>query len=43
MEGDRSKEFDNSLLQCTSPRNTRVELDDDVVKALKGKFPGIEM
>ncbi|XP_051982789.1 uncharacterized protein LOC127643894 [Xyrauchen texanus] len=39
-QGDISKDFDNSLLQSTSPQNTHVELDDDVVKALK-ELPGI--
>ncbi|KAF4095968.1 hypothetical protein G5714_023571 [Onychostoma macrolepis] len=40
QEDNASKEFENSLFQRTSPQNTLVTLDDDVVKALK-KLPGI--
>ncbi|RXN04257.1 hypothetical protein ROHU_013030 [Labeo rohita] len=35
QEDNVSKEFENSLLQRTSPQNSPVMLDDDVVKALK--------
>ncbi|RXN11386.1 hypothetical protein ROHU_026760 [Labeo rohita] len=40
QEDNASKEFENSLLQRTSPQNSPVTLDDDVVKALK-ELPGI--
>ncbi|KAF4118170.1 hypothetical protein G5714_000221 [Onychostoma macrolepis] len=40
QEDNASKEFENSLFQRTSPQNTPVMLDDDVVKALK-ELPGI--